>query len=94
MKGGSQFENLSLGEARPSSLIQRYEALYAGQRLDVLDELCVLPGLEGSEQLVQDLLASVIQVMHPSLDAPEHVEPCQLYVCFVSLVLLRKRYAT
>lgn len=54
------FEDLSLGENRPSRLVQRYGSLYSQSRIDALDALDDLPELADCDDLKVKLLFSIL----------------------------------
>lgn len=56
----SRFENINLGENRPSELIRRYGNLYHQNRLDAFDALDNLPEIADYDDLKGKLLFSVI----------------------------------
>lgn len=60
--GPGHFENVALGDKRPTALIRRYGNLYAQARVDTLDALDNLPELHDAEELKSKLLFSVIVV--------------------------------
>lgn len=59
-RGSTKFEDLSLGENRPSQLIRRYGNLYSEQRLDAMDALDELQEVSEYNDLKEKLLLSVI----------------------------------
>ncbi len=59
---GSKFEDLNLGENRPSQLMHRYGNLYSQTRLDAFDALDELPEMAEFDDLKGKLLFSVIVV--------------------------------
>lgn len=59
---GVRFENVCLGERRPTALIRRYGNLYAQARVDTLDSLDSLPQLKDADELKSKLLFSVVVV--------------------------------
>lgn len=59
-KGSSKFEDLSLGESRPTQLIKRYGNLYTESRLDAMDALDDVPNMADCEDLKVKLLLSVV----------------------------------
>lgn len=59
-KGSSKFEDLSLGESRPTQLIKRYGNLYTESRLDAMDALDDVPNMANCEDLKVKLLLSVV----------------------------------
>lgn len=61
-KGSSKFEDLSLGESRPTQLIKRYGNLYTESRLDAMDALDDVPNMADCEDLKVKLLLSVVVV--------------------------------
>lgn len=61
-KGSSKFEDLSLGESRPTQLIKRYGNLYTESRLDAMDALDDVPNMANCEDLKVKLLLSVVVV--------------------------------
>lgn len=62
LERGSKFENLNLGDSRPSQLIRRYGNLYSQTRLDAYDALDELPEMAEFDDLKGKLLFSVIVV--------------------------------
>lgn len=60
MKGSTKFENLSLGENRPSQLVQRFRDLYSEGRLDAYDALDEIPEISEFDELKGKLLFSVV----------------------------------
>ena len=62
MKVSSKFEDLSLGEKRPTQLIRHYGNLYSEARLDAYDALDDLPEIKDFDDLKGKLLFSVIVV--------------------------------
>jgi len=58
--GGTKFEDLGLGEFRPSQLIKRYSNLYADARVEAVETLDQLPEMAKSEELKAKLLLSII----------------------------------
>lgn len=46
LKKGGKFEDLSAGDSRPSSLVERYDNLYTQTRLDAMDELDEIESLD------------------------------------------------
>ena len=64
-KKGGKFEDLSVGECRPSALVERYDNLYTQTRLDAMDELDELESLDkvdGSGDIKNKILFSVLVV--------------------------------
>ena len=61
-RGASKFEDISLGENRPTQLIKRYGNLYNESRLDAMDALDELPEMTGSDDLKVKLLLSIVVV--------------------------------
>lgn len=59
-KGPSKFEDLSLGEGRPTQLIKRYGNIYTESRLDAMDALDDVPNMVDCGDLKNKLLLSVI----------------------------------
>ncbi|XP_076363241.1 uncharacterized protein LOC143253356 isoform X2 [Tachypleus tridentatus] len=57
---GVKFENVCLGERRPTALIRRYGNLYAQARVDTLDVLESFSELQSSDELKSKLLFSVV----------------------------------
>lgn len=57
---GSKFEDLSLGDNRPTQLIRRYGNLYSQTRLDAYDALDDLPEMSEFDDLKGKLLFSVV----------------------------------
>ena len=65
LKKGGKFEDLSAGECRPSTLVERYENLYTQTRLDAMDELDELESLDkvdDSGDIKKKILFSVLVV--------------------------------
>lgn len=62
LERGSRFENVSLGDKRPTALIRNYGNLYAQARVDTLDALDELIPLHNSDELKTKILFSVIVV--------------------------------
>ncbi|KAI1303077.1 hypothetical protein HDE_02460 [Halotydeus destructor] len=60
LERGLNFENICLGEKRPSALIRRYGNLYAQARVDTLDSLEQFAELKNSDSLKSKLLFSVV----------------------------------
>ena len=67
MSISSKFENLSLGDTRPTQLIRRYGNLYTEARLDAFDALDTLPEISDFDDLKGKLLFSVVVVSEISL---------------------------
>jgi Mitochondria-eating protein len=61
-RGASKFEDISLGENRPTQLIKRYGNLYSESRLDAMDALDELPEMAGADDLKVKLLLSIVVV--------------------------------
>ena len=59
---GIPFENVCIGEKRPTALIRKYGNLYAQARVDTLDALDGLPQLRDADELKSKLLFSVVVV--------------------------------
>ncbi|XP_035212042.1 uncharacterized protein LOC118186124 [Stegodyphus dumicola] len=57
---GMRFENVALGDRRPTALIRRYGNLYAQSRVDTLDALDSIPELEHAHDLKSKLLFSAV----------------------------------
>ncbi|XP_054709293.1 uncharacterized protein LOC129218999 [Uloborus diversus] len=57
---GMRFENVALGERRPTALIRRYGNLYAQSRVDTLDALDSIAELEHAHDLKSKILFSAI----------------------------------
>ena len=62
VKGSTKFEDLSLGENRPSELIRRFGNLYSEGRVDAFDALDALPEMAEFDDLKGKLLFSVVVV--------------------------------
>ncbi|KAH9520307.1 hypothetical protein Btru_060456 [Bulinus truncatus] len=60
MRSGQVFEDLNLGDQRPTSLISAYHDLYREGRVDTLDALDVMPELHGLDILKMKILFSVV----------------------------------
>ena len=61
-KGSTKFEDICLGESRPSALVRRYNDLFSEQRLEALDALDQLDDLASSEDLKEKILFSIVVV--------------------------------
>ena len=61
-KSTTKFEDLNLGDNRPTQLIRRYGNLYAQTRLDAFDALDELPEMVEFDDLKGKLLFSVVVV--------------------------------
>lgn len=59
---GVRFENVAMGERRPTALIRRYGNLYAQSRVDTLDALDSIPELEHAHDLKSKILFSAVVV--------------------------------
>ena len=87
-KGSSKFEDLSLGESRPTQLIKRYGNLYTESRLDAMDALDDVPNMADSDDLKVKLLLSVVVVrIEPVLLSFRHITNALLLVLGTDLVL-------
>ncbi|XP_013783676.1 uncharacterized protein LOC106467845 isoform X2 [Limulus polyphemus] len=64
---GVKFENVSLGDRRPTALIRRYGNLYAQARVDTLDTLESFSELQSSDELKSKLLFSVVVLAFSSV---------------------------
>jgi len=77
------FEDISLGENRPTQLVRRYGNLYAEARLDALDALDELVEVAQFKNLKGKLLLSVVVVSNDSRPPPHpHLllsHPCSLH---------------
>lgn len=62
IKLSEKFEDVSLGDNRPTALIQQYGMLYSQTRVDTMDSLDSMPELDDLENLKNKLLLSVIVV--------------------------------
>ncbi|XP_014664204.1 PREDICTED: uncharacterized protein LOC106806703 [Priapulus caudatus] len=60
LERGSKFENLSLGEQRPTQLIRQYGNLYMQVRVEALDALDNLREMDDSDDLKSKLAFSVV----------------------------------
>ncbi|CAG2109969.1 unnamed protein product [Medioppia subpectinata] len=60
LERGVRFENVCLGDRRPTALIRRYGNLYAQARVDTLDALDSLQALRDADELKSKLLFSVV----------------------------------
>ena len=58
----SKFEDLTLGDTRPTQLIRRYGNLYSEARLDAFDALDDLPEISDLDDLKGKLLFSIVVV--------------------------------
>lgn len=61
-RGASKFEDISLGENRPTQLVKRYGNLYSEARLDAMDALDELPDMADADDLKVKLLLSIVVV--------------------------------
>jgi Mitochondria-eating protein len=61
-KGSTKFEDLSLGNMRPTQLIRRYGNLYSEGRLDALDALDDIPEMSNFDDLKGKLLLTILVV--------------------------------
>ncbi len=61
-KHSTKFEDLSLGDNRPSQLVRRYGEIYAESRLDAFDALDELSEIADFDELKAKLLFSCIVV--------------------------------
>jgi hypothetical protein len=59
-RGASKFEDISLGENRPTQLVKRYGNLYSEARLDAMDSLDELPDMADADDLKVKLLLSIV----------------------------------
>jgi hypothetical protein len=59
-KGSTRFEDLSLGDMRPTQLIRRYGNLYSEGRLDALDSLDDIPEMTTFDDLKGKLLLTIL----------------------------------
>ena len=59
-RGASKFEDISLGENRPTQLVKRYGNLYSEARLDAMDALDELPDMADADDLKVKLLLSIV----------------------------------
>ncbi|XP_015924662.1 uncharacterized protein [Parasteatoda tepidariorum] len=69
LERGSKFENVSLGERRPSALVRQYGSLYAQARVDTLDALDALEPLKNADELKTKILFSVIVLSFRSIQS-------------------------
>ncbi|XP_054167296.1 uncharacterized protein LOC128964685 [Oppia nitens] len=60
LERGVRFENVCLGDRRPTALIRKYGNLYAQARVDTLDALDSLQALKDADELKSKLLFSVV----------------------------------
>ncbi|GFX33931.1 MIEAP domain-containing protein [Trichonephila clavipes] len=67
LERGARFENLCLGENRPTALIRQYGNLYAQARIDTLDSLDTLAPLRDADELKTKILFSVIALSFRSV---------------------------
>lgn len=65
---GIRFENVVLGERRPTALIRRYGNLYAQSRVDTLDALDSIPELDHAHDLKSKILFSAVVVSTKMLE--------------------------
>jgi len=63
-RGVSKFEDISLGENRPTQLVKRYGNLYNEARLDAMDALDELADMADADTLKVKLLLSIVVVSH------------------------------
>jgi len=61
-RGASKFEDISLGENRPTQLVKRYGNLYNEARLDAMDALDELSDMADADDLKVKLLLSIVVV--------------------------------
>ena len=61
-RGASKFEDISLGENRPTQLVKRYGNLYSEARLDAMDALDELADMADADTLKVKLLLSIVVV--------------------------------
>lgn len=61
-RGASKFEDISLGENRPTQLVKRYGNLYSEARLDAMDALDELDDMADADTLKVKLLLSIVVV--------------------------------
>lgn len=59
-RGASKFEDISLGENRPTQLVKRYGNLYNEARLDAMDALDELSDMADADDLKVKLLLSIV----------------------------------
>jgi hypothetical protein len=71
-RSGTKFEDLSLGENRPTSLIRRYGNLYSEVRVDAFDALDELPEMAEFDDLKGKLLFSVVVLAFRSVQQTLH----------------------
>lgn len=69
LERGAKFENVSLGEKRPTALVRRYGNLYTQARVDTLDALDALPQLHDADELKAKLLFSVVVLAFRSVQS-------------------------
>ncbi|CAH1784005.1 unnamed protein product [Owenia fusiformis] len=69
LEKGTKFEDLNLGENRPTQLIRRYGNLHSGTRVDALDALDSLPDIADYDDLKAKLLFSVVVLSFRSVQA-------------------------
>ena len=61
-RGTTKFEDINLGDNRPTQLVRRFGNLYSESRLDALDALDAVPQLSQLDDLKGKLLFSVVVV--------------------------------
>jgi hypothetical protein len=59
-RGASKFEDISLGDNRPTQLIKKYGNLYSETRLDAMDALDEMKEMNGADDLKVKLLLSIV----------------------------------
>ena len=62
LEAGAKFENLNLGDNRPTQLVRRYSNLYSETRVEAFDALDDLPEMAEFDDLKGKLLFSVVVV--------------------------------
>jgi Mitochondria-eating protein len=87
-KGSTKFEDLNLGDMRPTQLIRRYGNLYSEGRLDALDSLDDIPEMSNFDDLKGKLLLTILVVSILNSDFKIILRcHCQTTVEFVLLII-------
>jgi len=81
-RGASKFEDISLGENRPTQLVKRYGNLYSEARLDAMDALDELPDMADADDLKVKLLLSIVVVglVSTTIDDKSHQSNLRLHL--------------
>ncbi|GFQ72879.1 MIEAP domain-containing protein, partial [Trichonephila clavata] len=79
LERGAKFENVCLGEKRPTALVRHYGNLYAQARVDTLDALDALVPLKDADELKTKILFSVIVLSFRSVQTTVSDMKDQIY---------------